>query len=325
MVSVDPAHLSQAVYAACMAELEAPKPGNVHKFSPGHDMDWQQFEASAKAIAPILVRLDIPFGQRVLQAVQATQAVAGCNTNLGIILLLCPLVAACMKQAVTLSSPRRAGASAPLAAACVKQAVTLSSPRRAGASLRKRLSSILNGFTADDAQAVFQAIALASPGGLGERSDHDVRQPATISLIQAMTIAAPTDSIAAQYVSNFADIFGTGVRRIRWAKRRWPEYEWAPALAAYLGFLSTIPDSHIARKYGSAVSAQILDRGKSLDKALKHVGNLSSLLPVLLAADEDFKSNKINPGTCADLTVGSLLAVSLMDMIAAGKLEQTNI
>jgi len=313
-----------------MAELDAPKPGNVHKFKSGHDMDWQQFEASAKAIAPILVRMDIPFGQRVLQAVQATQAVAGCNTNLGIILLAAPLAAAALAYG-RCPNPQGHDALDPISS--IKSKGVLGSPRsglwgespRSGPSLRKRVVSVLNTFTADDAQAVFQAIALASPGGLGERTDHDVRQPAAISLIKAMTIAAPDDTIARQYVSGFADIFGLGVRRARWAKRRWPDCTWAPALGIYLGFLSKIPDSHIARKYGIEVSREILRVGRHLNNALEHTDNIASLLPDLLSADEDLKTQKINPGTSADMTVGSLLAVSLMDMIAPGKLEQTNI
>ena len=39
--------LADAFKAACMAELEALKPGNVHIFADGHGMTVQDFMASA--------------------------------------------------------------------------------------------------------------------------------------------------------------------------------------------------------------------------------------------------------------------------------------
>ena len=45
MAAPDPGAVSEAIVAACMAELDAPKPGNVHKIRAGHDMEWRQFEA----------------------------------------------------------------------------------------------------------------------------------------------------------------------------------------------------------------------------------------------------------------------------------------
>ena len=46
-----------------------------------------QFLASAQAAAPLLCAPDLRVGQRIEQSVIATQAAAGCNTNLGILLL----------------------------------------------------------------------------------------------------------------------------------------------------------------------------------------------------------------------------------------------
>ena len=279
---------AQALYQSCLAELDAPKPGNVHRFAPGHGMEAAHFAAAARAIAPLLIRRDIGVGERMFRAVEASWAATGCNTNLGIILLAAPLVEA------AIAAPSRSG-------------------------LRTAVATVLDELTLTDTDWAFRAIALASPGGLGEPPAHDVRKPAAIGLVDAMRLAAPHDMIARQYATGFTDVLGFGVRRARWAQRRWPNTPWAPALAVYLGFLSRFPDSHVRRKHGDAPLAGVMAAGKRLDAALKRTAVPDSVIPVMLAQDEIFKAAKINPGTSADLTVASLLAFRLMDMMPPGR------
>src|SRR6516225_5568568 len=76
-----------AYLAACRAELQALKPGNVHVFAAGHGMSIADFEASAVASAGALSDPALPVGERILRAVD-------CNTNLGLLLLAAPLAAA---------------------------------------------------------------------------------------------------------------------------------------------------------------------------------------------------------------------------------------
>jgi triphosphoribosyl-dephospho-CoA synthase len=161
---------------------------------------------------------------------------------------------------------------------------------------------------------------LASPGGLGEHSDHDVRRPASISLIEAMNLAAPKDYIARQYTTGFADIVGFGLRRLLLAEAKWPDCSWAPALWCYLGFLSRKPDSHIIRKYGIDKIYPVMKLAKSLERTMRKSAHPEGLLPKFLDTDEFFKSQNINPGTSADLTVGSLLVARLMDIMRPRKI-----
>ena len=79
---------------ACIFEVTAPKPGNVHRGADFEDVTFGDFLISAVAIGEVFDRPDLSIGQNVLQAVQQTQALVGTNTNLGIVLLLSPLVAA---------------------------------------------------------------------------------------------------------------------------------------------------------------------------------------------------------------------------------------
>ena len=49
--------VAAAYIEACLAELDAPKPGNVHRFAPGHRMEVADFVRSAEAsAAPIAAK-----------------------------------------------------------------------------------------------------------------------------------------------------------------------------------------------------------------------------------------------------------------------------
>ena len=85
------AAIEAAFLAACEGELSALKPGNVHIFDAGHGMEVKHFRAAAKAAAPFIADPNLTVGQRILKATEASFAVTGLNTNLGIILLCAPL------------------------------------------------------------------------------------------------------------------------------------------------------------------------------------------------------------------------------------------
>ena len=172
-----------AVYIeACLAELDAPKPGNVHRFAPGHRMEAEDFVRSAEASACPIAAPGVRVGARIHAAVEATLEAVGQNTNLGIILLCAPLAAA---------------GEAP------------------DALLRPALAEVLDGLDLADAANVFAAIAAANPGGLGRAPRHDVNAPAIVTLREAMAEAAERDRIARQYVTAYEDIFSQGLPALR--------------------------------------------------------------------------------------------------------------
>jgi len=260
---------------ACLAELAALKPGNVHAFAGGHGMTTADFEASAAASAPAMGAPGLSVGARILAAIRRTREVVGCNTNLGIVLLCAPLAQAALSPG--------------------------------GGSLRERLNIVLQRLDVADAGQAFAAIRLAEPAGLGAAPEHDVRASPTVSLAVAMAAAAERDRIAAQYASGFADVFELGLPRLRRGLERWCSEPWA-ATAAYLAFLAGLPDSHVARKYGleraQAVCAMARPHAERLDGA----DDPERLVPELLSFDRELKTAGINPGTSADLTVACLFA-----------------
>lgn len=266
---------------ACLAELDAPKPGNVHVFAAGHRMTADQFVVSANAAAPAIAAQGSRVGARIFEAVEATFAAVGANTNLGIILLCAPLAAAAQS---------------------------------AGADLRASLSKVLQDLDTEDADLAFRAIVRAAPAGLGRSERHNVYEPATVSLLQAMTEAADRDLIARQYATNFADVFDIGLPLLEVRSRRHADQKWA-TLRAYLGFLSAFPDSHILRKSDTQAAERVRRT------AAKHLASLQAakaparLLPELLAWDGALKAEGLNPGTSADLTVATLFAHRLQTIL----------
>ena len=266
-------NLQGAFIAACEQEICALKPGNVHVHADGHRMTVEDFRRSAHAAAAPLCEPGMPLGTRVLGAVRATRAAVGQNTNLGIILLAAPLIMAA----------------------------------EAGDCSGAGMGAVLDAATTRDTADVFAAIMLASPAGLGEAPDHDVRGPATAPLRLVMQRAAERDRIAAQYASGFDAVFQLGLPAYRSARARWGDPRWATS-AAYLRFLATGPDSHILRKFGPDVANRVQTEAIAAESALLAAGHPAGQTAPLLAWDADLKRRGINPGTSADLTVATILA-----------------
>ncbi len=268
------AAIRAAFLAACEDELAAPKPGNVHVHADGHGMTVADFRRSAAVAAPALCRRGAALGERVLGAVVATRAAVGQNTNLGIVLLAAPLVMAA---------------------------------ERREPELRTALGRVLDAADLADTEAVFHAIRLAAPAGLGRVPRHDVHGPADVALPAAMAAAAERDGIARQWASGFADVFGPGMEAYLDARTRWVDAAWAP-LGAYLWFLATLPDGHILRQHGAAVAERVRQEAVAVRRRLLAGPDPAGCLPELLGWDRALKAGGINPGTSADLTVATILA-----------------
>jgi len=275
-MSHDEAAIANAFRAACRAELEALKPGNVHVHSPGHGMTVADFLVSAEAAAPAIARAGAGVGARVLAAVEATRAACGQNTNLGIVLLAAPLAAAAEGSEGT----------------------------------RARLRRVLARLTVEDADLAFRAIRLAAPAGLGRSDRHDVADPPAVTLLEAMRAAANRDRIAFQYANGFRDVLELGVPRLRRCRAEgWTDAQ--AVSAVYLGFLACFPDSHVVRKHGSLLAEKVRRRAAALEALLGRTDGHERCRPQLLAWDGELKARGLNPGTSADLTVASHFAAAL--------------
>ncbi len=279
-MSLLPNLIAQEFKAACMAELQALKPGNVHIFADGHGMTIHDFIKSAQAVSEVIAQPQLSLGMRILFSVQATQKAVACNTNLGIILLCAPLI-----QAALMSKKD---------------------------DFNLNLKQVLQNTTVEDAQQTFTAIVLANPAGLGEANQHDVHQLANCNLLQAMQAAAARDLIAAQYANQYDAILNFGLTLLQQSAHI--NYAWLTT-QLYLTFLSTFADSHIVRKHGADVAASTQKQAMEHLAAFNQIDNPKLYQSKLIAWDAQLKAKKINPGTSADLTVATLFAQGIIKLL----------
>jgi triphosphoribosyl-dephospho-CoA synthase len=256
---------------ACLLEVTARKPGNVHRFADLPGLHFVDFLLSAAAIAEPLDRAASEgVGAAVLGAIEATRRVVSTNTNLGMVLLLAPLAAV---------------------------------PE--GGNLAEGVERVLAETTVADSILVYRAIRLAHPGGMGEVSDQDLKDEPTLTLRAVMALATRRDSIALQYANGFREVLGEGLPVLREQRERGQTIETA-IIAAYLHLMARHPDSLIARKHGpsrareaSGRAADVLEAGwPDRDEARR----LCERFDVWLRDP----ANRLKPGTTADLVTAAM-------------------
>jgi len=280
-----PGTIEAAYIDACRGELQSLKPGNVHVFAGGHDMDVALFERSAVVSAPHIAKAGAGLGERIEAATLASLDSAKCNTNLGIILLCAPLAA---------------GAQA------------------GGGPLRVALSRVLDATTVEDTRAAYRAIAAANPAGLGAAPAGDVHAAApAITLTQAMTLARDRDRIAAAYANDFEEVFGFALPALTAARLSASTPERA-VTALHMALLAEFPDSHIARKYGLKTAEKVQDEAHELRASFIPAVDDGGI-ERLLAFDASLKARGLNPGTTADFVVAALFAEALLHQLFTPK------
>ena len=272
--------LGLVVQLACIWEATARKIGNVHPAASYTNTSYLDFSLSAAATGHALhfgPALDV--GESVSRAIRATRSVCGSNTNLGISLLLAPLAA-------------------------VKSA-----------ELQAGLSDVLNDLTVSDTRRVYDSIRIANPGGLGDAPEQDVRDEPTVTLLEAMRLAADRDMVARQYANGFADVFDFGVPAFLAGYERFGCVE-AAIIDSQLRWLAEYPDSLIARKNGAAVAADVQRRAADVLK----LGGLATPegRRAGVELDRHLRSdgNKLNPGTTADLITACLFVALRENKVA---------
>ena len=274
--------IAAAFLKACRAELTALKPGNVHVHAGGHGMEVGQFEAAAQAASRFIGAPDLSLGARVEAAVTHSMAAAGCNTNLGIILLCAPLAAAAL--------------------------------RAENISLRKGVEAVLAGLDQNDANGVYAAIRRANPGGLGKSDEADVAGAPTLSLLEAMRLAAPRDRIAANYIFAFRDIFDDHLPTLKRIKsgdgKSAPPRPDDAVATLYMSLLARYPDSHIRRKFGMETAAHVQNLAQAARPWWVPAVSRSSHRE-LFELDRLLKDEGWNPGTTADFVVATLFAADI--------------
>jgi triphosphoribosyl-dephospho-CoA synthase len=230
---------------------------------------------SAVTVGPALRdAAQVPIGETILRAVRDTRRLVSTNTNLGMILLLAPLA-----KAAGLGHPK---------------------------GLRPGVHEILEALTVEDARLAFEAIRIASPGGLGSPDDYDVHQSAVdITLWEAMKLAEDRDTVAREYVTDFEVTFELGYAALR---RFWSEgHSFSDSVVqTYLVVLAKMWDTLIARKEGVAVAKEVSRRaGQVLEAGGAFTPQGRDALQAFDRSIRDDR-HRLNPGTTADLIAATL-------------------
>jgi triphosphoribosyl-dephospho-CoA synthase len=273
MPETQPPSIGLCAQLACILDVVSYKPGNANLMFASRDLTALDLLASGAAIAPVLERAPLRrVGETILDCIRQTRKVTATNTNLGIVLLLAPL-------------------------ATVQPHL----------DLRGGLMRVLMRLDVADAKAAYEAIRLARPGGLGSVPEQDVAGEPTVTLREAMALAADGDLVARQYVNDFEQVF-EGAEMLRRMPSPDPvELEWR-VTHLYMNLLAKYPDSLIERKHGRAAAEQV---SREARKVVESEGGGALMLRG--AAGELFgsyfpalSSIRYNPGTTADIVTASL-------------------
>lgn len=277
MPESEPLPIGLCAQMACILDVVTDKPGNVSLHGPFRNMRAVDFLFSAAAIAPVLEQA--PFrrvGDTILDCIRETRKVTQVNTNLGIVLLLAPL-------------------------ATVQPHL----------DLRGGVMRVLMRLDVADARAAYEAIRLANPGGLGTVPEQDVSSAPTVTLREAMALAADRDLVARQYVNDFEQVF-EGVEILREMVRvPDPDLE-TPVTRLFLQMLAKYPDSLIERKCGRGVAEEVSRHAREIVQSA--AGYAYSALH---GFDKWLRAGPVfaNPGTTADLVTASLFVALRQNII----------
>jgi triphosphoribosyl-dephospho-CoA synthase len=258
---------------AGILETAAAKPGNVHPAAAFPDLAFADLVAAAIAIAPPLdAAAERPLGETILAATRAAGQAARSNANLGIILLVAPLA-------------RVAGGAG-----------------RPAAIRPADVAAVLAATGPADAAAIWEAIAIARPGGMGRSDRWDLAGPPPNHILAAMRPAAERDTIARLWADGYDELFTGPVADLAAAVTAGVPLEQA-IIRAHLGQLARQPDSLIARRHGRSAAAEVSDHAASLLARAD-----APDWPARLAAfDASLRHpRRLNPGTTADLIAAAL-------------------
>lgn len=269
--TADEMELSRQIHAACIWETCARKPGNVHPLATFTNLHFTDFILSAAAVSPILSKTrSLGIANAILESVRITKNSVGTNSNLGIILLFAPIAFA-----------------------------------NNTADLKNEIQNAIAAINLEETHLVYEAIRLASPGGLGTVPKQDIQQSPQCTLLEAMQLASNHDLIALQYADGYCALFNDAIPTFGGALEQLGTMEGA-IIFTHLYLMAKYPDSLIARKCGLDIAKESSQRASQvLEKQwpVKEAGwTAFANLDRWLRAD----GNKRNPGTTADLIAATL-------------------
>ncbi|MFU7561259.1 triphosphoribosyl-dephospho-CoA synthase [Roseiconus sp. JC912] len=261
---------ADAVLWACILEATAPKAGNVYPGKSFHDLSYNDFVSAAHLTAEQFRSPDARFSCDVLSAVRSVSNQIGTNVNLGILLLIAPLVKIDQQSKLTKDVN----------------------------STSLAISELLEQLDSEDASHLYSAINQAHPGGMGNVDDMDLADSPPPDFMSAMRSARARDQIAENYSDGFQDLLQVVAPTIETCIGDSGDVLTGIS-RAHLVLLRRRPDSLIARKFGDQVALQVMTKADFDHNDAKACEQFDNFL-------RTSHPKPLNPGTTADLIAAGL-------------------
>ncbi|MAI28912.1 MAG: hypothetical protein CMP38_01760 [Rickettsiales bacterium] len=266
--------LKSIYYQCCFEELRVIKPGNHSINSKILGMNHKKFELGAKISSEILSNRDLSLGESIYKSATECFKILRSNYNLGIILLCAPIF--------KIENMR---------------------------NFRYELKQIISSISENQGKLILNSIKEVSPAGIKKYSgDGSVNSESNLSFKKIMKIGAKWDRISRCYNDNYKEIFSKGLPYLECKKKKLSVSDSIPLV--FLNYLSFDYDSHLLRKYGIEKASKI----KAKASILKKMKNGKKMANSIRDFDYYLKFFNLNPGTCADLTVTTLLISKIRDI-----------
>ncbi|MAI60424.1 MAG: hypothetical protein CMM92_05325 [Rickettsiales bacterium] len=266
--------LKRIYYQCCYEELRILKPGNHSINSKILGMNHKKFELGAKISSEILSNKNLSLGESIYKSATECYKILRSNYNLGIILLCAPIFK-------------------------IKNMH----------NFRYELNQIINNISENQGKLILNSIKEVSPAGIKKYSgEGSVNINNNISFRKIMKIGAKWDRISGCYNNNYSEIFSKGLPYLETSRKK---LSFSDSISlVFLNYLSNDYDSHLLRKYGIEKASKIKEKAS----VVKKMTNMTKMAISMKKFDCYLKFFNLNPGTCADLTVTTLLISKIRDI-----------
>ena len=264
---------------ACSKDVEVIKPGNVNIDYPHSDTTAYDFLRSAHDSCKSLFKQDFSLGERIYYSVSDSRKNTKVNTNLGILLLIAPIIHSLLHSTKT--------------------------------TFRSALKDVIKTSQISDTNLLCRAINFVNPGGLGEKERMSTNSLPRVTLKTIMDKSANYDRLSYQYSTGYSDILDFIVPRIIEHKKNIENTDFLLSLV-FLEILSEIPDTHISRKFNEKIAKKTSNEACDLIKIINTERSRKKALSRICQLDYEYKNKGINPGTTADLLLSGVMIERLL-------------
>jgi len=275
---MSPEILKKIYFDSCCKELKVLKPGNHSSFSKIIGMSEGKFRHAAKISSEFLTDAKLSLGKAIFLSAKRCKTELNSNYNLGIIILCAPLLRIFMKGS---------------------------------RNLRKDLSRLLKEIPEKDGQLILDSIQFVKPAGIKNyKGEGNIfLKKINLNFLEIMKIGSKWDRISRCYIEDYREILDFGLPLLYSLKKK-TSYTKAIEIL-YLNYLANSEDSHLERKFGVEKARIVMRKSRVLKTKIKVFKKNQKLL---MNFDNYLKKFHYNPGTCADLTVTTLLIDKIRDI-----------